>query len=125
MAAGDTWFNALIGAVVTVVTSFTVISPILGGAVAGYLNQRDGLRAGGLSGVIASIPLLGIIFLIGSIFVFLPFAGPDMMSGPGMMFGLAGVLVAVFVFFVVLLYGVALGALGGAIGQYLHEENVI
>jgi len=125
MGAGDTWFNALIGAVVTVVTSFTVISPILGGAVAGYLNRRDGMRAGALSGVIASIPLLGIIFLIGSVFVFLPFAGPEMMSGSGMMFGLAGVLVAVFVFFVVLLYGVALGALGGAIGQYVYEEDVL
>jgi ABC-type transport system involved in multi-copper enzyme maturation permease subunit len=125
MAAGDTWLNALIGAAVTVVTSFTVISPILGGAVAGYLNERDGLKAGALSGVIASIPLLGIVFLIGSVFVFLPFAGPGMMSGPGMLFGLAGVVIAVFVFVVVLLYGVALGALGGAIGQYVYEEDVL
>jgi hypothetical protein len=125
MAEGDTWINAFIGAVVTVVTSFTGVSPIIGGAVAGYLNRYDGVKVGALSGVIASIPLLGLLFLVGSVFAFLPFAGPGMMNGPGAMVGAAGFLLVVFVFFVALLYAIALGALGGYIGQYLKTEDVL
>jgi hypothetical protein len=125
MAEGDTWINALIGAVVTVITSFTGISPIIGGAVAGYLNRYDGAKVGALSGVIASIPLLGLLFLVGSVFAFLPFAGPGMMNGPGAMFGVAGFLLVVFVFVVALLYAIALGAIGGYIGQYLKTEDVL
>ena len=35
----DSTMNALIGGVVTIVLSFTGFSPVLGGTVAGYLNQ--------------------------------------------------------------------------------------
>jgi hypothetical protein len=125
MGEGDTWINALIGAVVTVITSFTGVSPVIGGVVAGYLNRRDGVKVGALSGIVASIPLLGLLFLVGSVFAFLPFAGPGMMNGPGALFGLAGFVVVVFAFVVALLYAVALGALGGYIGQYLYQEDVL
>ena len=125
MGDGDTWINALIGAVVTVVTSFTGISPVIGGAVAGYLNRYDGVKVGALSGLIASIPLLALLFFAGSVFAFLPFAGPGMMNGSGALFGIAGFVIIVFAFFVALLYAVVLGALGGYIGQYLKQEDVL
>lgn len=125
MGEGDTWINALIGAAVTVITSFTGISPIIGGAVAGYLNRIDGVKVGALSGVIASIPLLGLLFLVGSVFAFLPFVGPGMMNGSGAVVGIAGLVIIIFAFVVALLYAVALGALGGYIGQYLYEEDVL
>jgi hypothetical protein len=48
--------NALIGAVVTVVLPFVPFSPLLGGAVAGYLQERDGFRVGAPSGAIAAVP---------------------------------------------------------------------
>ena len=53
--------NAIIGAVVTFVLSFTVASPILGGAVAAWLeggDQSESLRVGALSGVIVLVPVL-------------------------------------------------------------------
>ncbi|WP_224450470.1 DUF5518 domain-containing protein [Haloprofundus salilacus] len=36
----STWLNALIGAIATVVLSVTIVSPILGGALAGYVNDH-------------------------------------------------------------------------------------
>lgn len=61
----NTLINGLIGAVVTVILSFTVVSPIVGGAVAGYLEKTDGVRVGAISGGIAVLPLLlfGVLFL--------------------------------------------------------------
>ncbi|WP_299270269.1 DUF5518 domain-containing protein [Halorientalis sp.] len=38
----DTTTNAVIGAVATVVASFVPFSPVLGGAVAGYIGRSDG-----------------------------------------------------------------------------------
>jgi len=116
--------NAVIGALVTIVTSFTGISPIIGGAVAGYLNRRDGAKVGALSGVIASIPLLVVLFLLGGVFAFLPFAGG---MGPrgGMAVGLAGIFLGLFVFAIALLYSAGLGALGGYLGVYLYREDVL
>ncbi|MFB6164521.1 MAG: DUF5518 domain-containing protein [Haloarculaceae archaeon] len=120
MAAGDTWTNAVIGAVVTVVTSFTGFSPIIGGAVAGYLNQRDGVSVGALSGLLAGIPLLGFLFLFGSLFAFLPMMGPR--AGVAGAFGLVAILFAIG-FLVV--WGAALGAIGGWLGEYLYTEDVL
>jgi len=125
MGAGDTWINALIGAVVTVLTTFTGISPVIGGAVAGYLNQRDGAKVGALSGVLSAVPLLGLLFLVGSFFAFLPFVGGGMMDGMGGLVGAAGFLIAVFVFAVVLVITAVLGALGGYVGEYVYVEDVL
>jgi hypothetical protein len=110
--ADDSLVHALIGAVVTVVLSFTGFSPIIGGAVAGYLHTDDGLRVGAISGAIASIPLV-LIVLVGVTLLGLvsdPFA--------------AGLGLIVILLVVVVLGGitVALSALGGVIGVYLHKE---
>lgn len=59
--------NAVLGAFVTLLTSFLVLSPLLGGGVTGYRTRRgggNGLGAAALSGLLASLPvaaLLGVV----------------------------------------------------------------
>ncbi|MFC4248252.1 DUF5518 domain-containing protein [Natribaculum luteum] len=107
----NTLVNAVVGAVVTVVLSFLAFSPIVGGAVAGYLERRDGLRVGAISGAIAAIPLVTLAFL------FVGFFGFFATGAPGF-----------FVFFAAialpfgLLYSIGLSALGGYVGVYLADE---
>lgn len=103
--------NALIGAVVTVLLSFLVFSPVVGGAVAGYLRGRDGIKVGAISGLIAVVPL----FLLG--FLFVSFVGLFAVD--------AAVIVLFFVIFgfvFLLLFSVVLSALGGFLGVYLADE---
>lgn len=104
--------DALIGAVVTVVTTFLPLSPIVGGAVAGYLHREDGLAVGGLSGAIAAIPIAGLLLLAGLAFAFVP--DPTVAGGI--------VLVVSLIVLAGLLYGAVLGALGGYVGVYLSRE---
>ena len=122
MGAGDTWMNALIGAVVTVVTSFTGISPVIGGAVAGYLNQRDGVKVGALSGAIAVVPLLLLVGLFGSFLAIVPMMGGGPRAGMGAGLGLVFLL---FAFGFLLVVSLGLGAVGGYVGEYLHREDVL
>jgi hypothetical protein len=125
MSDDDTWTNALLGAVVTVLTTFTGFAPLIGGAVAGYLNRHDGVKVGALSGVIASIPILLIAVFFGSIFAFMPVMGGMMGAGPGAGFaGAMGITVIVFGLTFALVYSVGLGALGGYLGEYLYREDV-
>ena len=126
MGEGDTGMNALIGAAVTVLATFTGFAPLLGGAVAGYLNRRDGVKAGALSGVIASIPILVGAFFLGSLFAFVPFMSGMMGPGPGPVFaGAIGIVAITFGLVFFLVYTIGLGALGGYLGEYLYREDVI
>lgn len=63
----NTALNALVGGVVTVGTALIVpFSPVLGGAVAGYLEGTDsdaGLKAGTLAGLVAMVPMLLVVLL--------------------------------------------------------------
>jgi len=125
MGTEDTLLNAVIGAVASVLLSFTGISPLLGGAVAGYLNSDgtpesgDGLRVGALSGAIAAIPIVGLLLLV---LVFLPFLG---FFGFPLEVGLAAggiVFVAALVVLGGVAYSVVLSALGGLLGVYVKNE---
>jgi hypothetical protein len=112
--------NAVIGAVVTVVLSFTGFSPILGGMVAGYLQRGDragGIRIGAISGAIAALPFLLLVFVFGG------FLFTDSMMGGGM--GVPGgfVFVLLFGFVIALIWSVALSALGGYLGVYIATET--
>lgn len=114
------WVNALIGAVVTVVTAFIPFSPALGGGVAGYLQQggdREGLRIGALAGVLAAIPIM---FIFGLIFVvmFLGIAVSGEVAGP---LFVVGILVVIALF--VVAYTVALSAVGGLVGAALADRE--
>ncbi|QAU14224.1 hypothetical protein EKH57_17000 [Halorubrum sp. BOL3-1] len=125
MDTENTLLNAVVGAAASVLLSFTGISPLLGGAVAGYLNDDGtgdtdgGLRVGALSGAIASIPIVGFLLLV---LVILPFLG---FFGFPLEFGLAVGGLAVLAAIAVLggvAYTVVLGALGGLLGVYLKGE---
>lgn len=111
----NTLLNAVVGAVATIGLSFTGISPVLGGALAAYLDGGDttnGLRVGALSGLIASIPV-GAILVIA--LLFLPLTG-DL----GVAIG--GLVIVVVIVVISVGYTVALSALGGALGIYLADE---
>ena len=120
MAEGDTFLNALLGAVVSVVLSFVPASPLLGGMLAGYLeggSREDGLRVGAISGVVALIPLVGFLLLVvGAGALFLVGGMPARAGAVGAIFLLvAGLLAA--------LYSVGLSALGGWLGNYVLTDT--
>lgn len=107
---GNTWLNALIGAVATFLLSFTMVSPVLGGALAGYLERGDGVRVGALSGLIAALPLVLLAFLLLGLL--------SVGGGPP----LAGFFVFVVAVIFLPAYTIALSALGGYLGVYLRDE---
>lgn len=114
------WVNALIGAVVTVVTVFIPYSPALGGGVAGYLQQggdREGLRVGAMAGLLAAVPIMlvfGLIFVV----VFLGIAVSGEVAGP---LFVVGILVVIALF--VVGYTVVLSAVGGLVGAALADRE--
>jgi hypothetical protein len=119
MGEGDTLLNALIGAVVSVVLAFLPFSTVLGGGVAGYLqkgSRDEGLRVGAISGLIAMIPIFLFISLFGGVFFF------GMLGiGPRGLLGIGFVFVIGLLFLV--LYTVALAAVGGYLGAYIATET--
>lgn len=124
MGDGDTLINALLGAVATAVLSgFVPLAPVLGGAIAGYLeggNRDDGLRVGALSGVLPL--LLAIPIAVVGLFVFGgAFLGVQVPMSVSL---LALVLIVVGLLFGVL-YFVGLSAAGGWLGNYVrHDTNI-
>lgn len=123
MGEGDTFTNALVGAIVTVVTvSVLPLSPLVGGAVSGYLqggDGDDGLIVGLISGLISLIPVLLVLAIVGNI-ALLVFAGSGV-GFPGLL-GSLSILLLVVVVLVGGLYVVLLSAVGGWVGQYLKTE---
>ena len=118
MSDRSTLVNAFLGAVVSVVLAFLPFSPVLGGGVAGYLERRDGVRVGAISGAITALPLgflLVVVVLFWSIFVIVP----DPVVGGGLLLLSLIVLAGVVV---VALYTVVLSAVGGYLGVYVYEE---
>ena len=107
------WIAVIVGALVTVALSVTLISPFLGGATAGYLSntsQKHGVIIGADSGAIACIPIL--------FFLFLGFAG----FLTGFPVTIESGYVFMFVLPVVVIWGVGLSALGGYSGAALGER---
>ena len=108
---GDTLINALIGAVVTIVTSFVPFSPILGGGVAAWLEKGDrteGTKVGALSGALISLLLLPLLF-IGLVLAPIDFGFTFVIMLFVVTFGAA--------------YLIGFGALGGYLGAYIREEH--
>ncbi|MUV86778.1 hypothetical protein GJ631_09425 [Natronomonas sp. CBA1123] len=128
MAEGDTLINAIIGGVASIVLSFIPLSPVLGGAIAGYLqggSRNDGLRVGAYSGVVAAIPLAFVfvfaLALFGVVGVFS--AGPGG-GGAGAAGGIVLFLFAfVFALVVAAVYTIGLGAVGGWLGNYVKYDT--
>jgi hypothetical protein len=117
----STLVSVLAGAVVTVITSFVPLSPVLGGGVAAYLysgDRGDGTRVGAISGAVATVPvLLGVVVIAG----FLALA-PVGISPRAFGASLVFLLLLVVVFAVVVLYTVGLSALGGYLAVLLQDR---
>lgn len=121
MAEGDTLANALIGGAVAIFLSFLPLSPVLGGAVAGYLqggDRGDGARVGAIAGAVAFLPIVGIGVLVLGVGTF--YVG----SGSPFALGVGGLLLLLLMGLVVAgLYTVGLGALGGWLGNYVRYDT--
>jgi len=124
MGDGDTLLHALLGAVATAILSgFVPLAPVLGGAIAGYLeggNRDDGLRVGALSGVLPlllAIPIAVVgLFVFGG--AFLGVQAPMSISLVALVLIVVGLLFGV-------LYFVGLSAAGGWLGNYVrHDTNI-
>jgi hypothetical protein len=125
MAEGDTLLNALVGAVVSVVVSFVPFSPVLGGAVAGYLqagDSSDGLRVGAVAGFLAGIPILVAALALAFVLGFVGFGAMTMdpQAGAGtLLFAVFGVVATLLG----ALYTVGLSAAGGWLGNYVATDT--
>ena len=109
MGTGETWTNAIIGAVITLGLSFTGVSPLLGGGVAGYLQNEQperGAAVGAISGAIAALPAILLLALAIGVFLL---SGP----GPGGPGGIELVVIVVGLVPMLLAWFVGLSA-GGA-----------
>lgn len=108
--------NALIGAVVAIVTApMLPFAAIVGGAVAGYLQRDDleaGARVGAFAGGIAAIPAVVGVVVFGGFLL-----------GVTSLSGFAGApIFALFAIVVVPVYYLVAGGIGGAVGSYLRAE---
>lgn len=107
--------DALVGAAVSIVLlPFVPFSPVIGGAVAGYLHRRDGIVIGTLSGAIALLPALFLFGAFGLGVVGIGLISP-LASGIALFVLMLG-------FMFILAYVLGLSAVGGLIGVYLHER---
>lgn len=126
---GETWFNAVVGGVVTLVLAPVLpFAPVLGGAVTGYLEadergagRADGLRVGAFAGVVAFLALLVFAVLLGNL-LFALLTGvvgvpPAFISGLGVAVFLLGALFGA-------LYVVGLSAVGGWLGVRVYDEDL-
>jgi hypothetical protein len=115
--APDSTALAIVGGVVTIVTSFIPLSPILGGTVSGYLRGSDtssGVRVGAYAGLVAAIPFA---------LLSLPILG-GLVAAAGQ-FGLSVFvgLTLVMSILVGVAYLVGLSAFGGYLGVKLAESQ--
>jgi hypothetical protein len=110
------WVLGVAGAIVGGVLSFVPLSPVLGGATAGYLDSdqtASGLGTGTLAGVFGSLPVL----------VVTVFSGIGLFVGvPGELAPAAAALLA-FTAVLTLLYFVALSAIGGYLGAWARKRG--
>ncbi|ELZ25794.1 hypothetical protein C475_10054 [Halosimplex carlsbadense 2-9-1] len=117
---GDFWVNALIGAVVMVVLSWIPFATALGGGVAGYLQQgtrMGGAKVGAVSGLIAAIPVFGVLGLV--------FGGLGLgaiAGGEALGFVVLGA-ITLFALVVTAAFVAGTGAVGGYLGVYLRERT--
>jgi hypothetical protein len=117
---GSTLTNAFVGAVVTVVLSFIPFSPVLGGAVAAYLQKGDSdesIKVGAISGVIAAAPLILLITFGLGFLSLLPLA-----EGEPVATGFFWVIILISVG-LILLYSVGSSAVGGFVGHVFVERE--
>lgn len=119
-AGPDALTDAIVGAAVTALTAFVPFSPVLGGGLAAYIHRGDrraGAKVGGLSGLVASVPIAVLfVFLVVGFGLAAADLGLGLLAvavGAALVVGLLGTVV----------YMVALGAIGGYLGVALTEPR--
>lgn len=113
-SSGNTFLNAVVGAVASLVLVFLPFSPAVGGAAAGYLQRgttTDGAKAGAVSGLLVAFPLFLLVVLLAPVFVFAPAGVPSIPT--------SAVGFVVLSTLGTLAYALGTATLGGAIGAYL------
>lgn len=114
----STLVSAVVGAVVGILLSWVPLSPLLGGAVAGYLeggDPTDGATVGGIAGALMLVPLA---FAGAALLFFLGIGFGLGHGGPTVAFGA----LALAALFLGAAYTVGLGAVGGYLVVYLADE---
>lgn len=113
---------AVVVAVVTVVFSFVPFSPVLGGALAGYLERAESERTvsvGTLAALLPFLPVLVILaFVLGGVVAGLLAVGQ---AGEAIVVGAA----LLFTVLLVVTIGAALGALGGYLGGRIADRRAM
>jgi len=121
MDEGDTLRNALIGGGFTIVTGSVVpLAPVVGGAIAGYLeggSREDGVRVGLYAGLIALVPLVLFAFLASSLLGVVGLVAGTILPG------IAGAIFLVVALVGGVLYFVVGSALGGWLGNYVKYDT--
>jgi hypothetical protein len=113
-SSGNTFANAVVGAVVALVLVFLPFSPAVGGAAAGYLQRgrpRDGATAGTVTGLVVALPLFAGVVLLAPVLVFAPAGVPSIPMNT--------VVFVVLALVVTVAYAIGSAAVGGAVGAYL------
>lgn len=109
---GSLYADGVVGAVVTLVTSFVPFSPLVGGIAAGYLSHGDrwhGARVGVVVGLLVAIPVIvfGAVLAAGYADIGLVWAS----------------LIVVFVAVTTGIMTLLFAAVGGYVGGYLRTEH--
>jgi hypothetical protein len=113
-SSGNTFLNAVVGAVASLVLVFPPFSPAVGGAAAGYLQRGSttgGAKAGAVTGLLVAFPLFLLVAFFAPVFLFAPGGVPSIPTNAVGFVVLAAV--------GTLAYALGTAALGGAIGAYL------
>jgi hypothetical protein len=104
--------DAIIGGIAGVILSFIPFSPVVGGGIAGYLQngtREEGLKVGAGAGLVMLLPYVFIGFFL---LMLLGFGGTPAAFG----------VLALMVLVMASLYTVGLSALGGYLGVYVRQE---
>lgn len=120
MSDQNTLRNTVLGAIVTLLLSFTTVSPVLGGALAGYLEGESpgrGMKVGAISGALASIPFILVLGFGVILFFGIPGAG---FGVPG---GLELAIIVLFMLPLLFAWTIGLSAVGGYLGGLLGESS--
>lgn len=116
------WINALVGVVAAFAWSMLplvgVLAPLVGGAVAGYLQNTgrgDGLKVGAVVGLVGTIPIVVVIVVVMS------FLGVVSLSEGGLVAGGAIGVFGIVALVVVAVTNTAVSAAGGFLGASMAD----
>lgn len=111
---------AVLGGVATALLSFIPFSPVVGGAIAGFLERYESTRTVSVGTLAGFLPVVPILVLLGFVFAGL-IDGMQTVGQEGMALFLVAVLLLSGL--IVALVGAGLGAIGGYLGGWIAESR--